>query len=321
MRLTFLSPSAALIGLAVVLPVLSLALAQSRARIARVALRLPVPSARLWPIVSALAALSILLAFGAAQPVLERDRTQVVRPDAEAFFVIDTTRSMAASGAPGSATRFERAVSLATRLRLAVPELRVGVATLTDRLLPHLFPTSRADSFHAVLDDAVGIERPGSVQRGNAVGTNLAALVVVPRTAFFSPDGRRRVLVVFTDAETRPFDPTELRIEYRKSPIPIALVRVGNDGERVFAKGGAPDPRYRPPPGVAGEMATFAAATRARTFDEHDLGRLTEFVRSSMGSGGPRLTAKQADATPLAAWAFGAAFFPLTFLLWRRNVR
>jgi von Willebrand factor type A domain len=320
MRLTFLSPSAAFIGLAVVLPILALALAQSRARLARAALHLPVPSARLWPIVTALAALAILLAFGAAQPVLERDRSHVVRPDAEAFFVFDTTRSMAAAGSPEGATRFERAVSLARRLRSAVPELRVGVATLTDRVLPHLFPSQRADSFHAVLDQTVGIERPGSVQRGNAVGTNLAALVAVPRTAFFTPETRRRVLVVFTDAETRPYDPTELRIEYRKRPISIALVRVGNDGDRVFGPGGAPDPNYRPQPGVAGELATFAAATGARTFEEDEFGRLRGFVRRSMGTGGPRLTAKEADPTPLAAWAFGAAFFPLAFLLWRRNV-
>jgi hypothetical protein len=320
MRLTFLSPSAAFIGLAVVLPVLALALAQSRARFARAALRLPVPSARLWPVLAALAALAVLLAFGAAQPVLERDRTHVVRPDAEAFFVFDTTRSMAAAGSPSGATRFERAVSLATRLRSSVPELPVGVATLTDRVLPHLFPTSRADSFHSVLDRAVGIERPGSVQRGNAVGTNLAALVSVPRTAFFTPEARRRVLVVFTDAETRPYDPTELRIEYRKRPVSIALVRVGNDGDRVFVRGGRPDPNYRPQPGVAGELATFAAATRARTFDEDELGRLSGFVRRSMGTGGPRLTAKAPDPTPLAAWAFGAAFLPLAFLLWRRNL-
>ena len=320
MRLTFLTPSAALIGLAVVLPVLALALAQSRARLARAALRLPVPSASRWPIVAALTGLSILLAFGAAQPVLERDRTHVVRSGAEGFFVFDTTRSMAASGSASGATRFERSVSLAMRLRSSVPELPVGVATLTDRVLPHLFPTSRADSFQRVIDRAVGIERPGSVQRGNAVGTNLAALVVVPRTAFFSPEARRRVLVVFTDAETRPYDPTELRLEYRKRPISVALVRVGNDDERVFGEGGAPDPDYRPQPGVAGELATFAAATGARTFDEDDAGRLTEFVRRSMGTGGPRLTAKEADPTPLAAWAFGAAFLPLAFLLWRRNV-
>jgi hypothetical protein len=318
MRLTFLSPSAAFIGLAVALPVLALVMAQSRARVARAALRLPVSSAGLWPIVAALAALAILLAFGAAQPVLERDRTHVVRPDA--FFVFDTTRSMAAAGSPGGATRFERAVSLATRVRNSVPELPVGVATLTDRVLPHLFPTSRADSFHAVLDEAVGIERPGSVQRGNAVGTNLAALVSVPRTAFFSPEAKRRVLVVFTDAETRPYDPTELRIEYRKRPVSIALVRVGNGGDRVFVRGGAADPNYRPQPGVSGELATFAAATRARIFDEDEPGRLTGFVRSSMGAGGPRLTAKEPDPTPLAAWAFGAAFFPLAFLLWRRNL-
>jgi hypothetical protein len=321
MRLTFLTPSAAVIGLAVAVPVLALAFAQVRAHVARAMLRLPVPPTRLWPSVAAIVALSALVAAGAAQPVLERERGSTVRTDAEAFVVFDTTRSMAAARSPGGDTRFERAVALAKRLRAAMPELRFGIATLTDRVLPHLFPTSRAAAFHSTLDEAIGVERPGSVQRGNALGTNLAALVVVPRTAFFSPESKRRVLIVLTDAETRPFDPNELRIEFRRSPIATALVRVGNEGERVFTKDGAADPRYRPPAGVSAEMATFAAATRARTFDEGEFGALHDFVRRSVGSGGPRTRAKEVDPTPLAAWAFGFAFLPLAFLLWRRNVR
>ena len=321
MRLTFLTPSAAVIGLAVAVPVVALAFAQVRAHVARALLRLPVPPTRLWPPIAAIAALSALVAVGAAQPVLERERDVTVRTDAEAFLVFDTTRSMAASRSPGSQTRFERAVALAKRLRAGMPELRFGIATLTDRVLPHLFPTSRAAAFHSTLDEAIGVERPASVQRGNAIGTNLAGLVVVPRTAFFSPESKRRVLVVFTDAETRPFDPNELRIEFRRAPIATALVRVGSEGERVFTSDGLVDARYRPPLGVEGELATFAAATRARTFDEREFGSVRDFVRRSVGSGGPRTRAKEVDPTPLAAWAFGFAFLPLAFLLWRRNLR
>jgi hypothetical protein len=321
MRLTFLSPSAAVVGLAVALPVVALALAQFRAHVARAVLRLPGPRTNLWPVVAAIVVLSALLAAGAAQPVLERERGVTVRSDAEAFFVFDTTRSMAAADSAGGATRFDRAVALAKRLRAALPELPVGIATLTDRVLPHLFPSSRAAVFHSTLDQAIGVERPGSVQRGNALGTNLAALVVVPRTAFFSPESKRRVLVVFTDAETRPFETNELRVEFRRAPIATALVRVGNEGERVFSKDGVADPRYRPPATVAGELATFAAATRARTFDEDELGGVLDFMRRSVGAGGPRAKAKEVDPTPLAAWVFGFAFFPLAFLLWRRNVR
>jgi hypothetical protein len=320
MRLTFVSPSAALIGLAVALPVLSFTLAESRARATRTVLRLPAPTARGWSYLVAIAALSALLALGAAQPVLQRDRTHAVRSDAEAFFVFDTTRSMAAAESPGASSRFARAKELARQLRSALPDLPVGVATLTDRVLPHLFPTASGDAFHATLDDAIGVERPPSVRRGNAVGTNLAAFSTVPRTAFFTPESTRRVLVVFTDAETRSFDPGELQVAFRGSRIATVLIRVGHDDERVFGERGLPDPAYRAPGGVDQAMATFAAATGGRAFDENEFGRAVGSVRRAIGETGPRMEAKDVEPTPLTAWAFGAAFLPLAFLLWRRNL-
>ena len=99
------------------MPVVALMLAESRARIARAVLKLPAPIARGWPYVAAIAAFAVFVSIGAAQPVLERERTRTVRNDAEALFVFDTTRSMAASSSAGSDTRFERAVRLGKEMR------------------------------------------------------------------------------------------------------------------------------------------------------------------------------------------------------------
>ena len=47
---------------------------------------------------------------------------------------------MAASATPNSPTRLERAVAAAVKLRASIPDVPAGVATLTDRVLPDLFP-------------------------------------------------------------------------------------------------------------------------------------------------------------------------------------
>lgn len=321
MRITFLSPAAALVGLAVVLPVLSFALVESRARAARAVLRLPAPVSRGWPFLAAIVGLTLLLSLGAAQPVLERDRTQVVLSDAEAFFVFDTTRSMAAADSPGGRTRLDRAKALGRRLRSSLPELKVGLATLTDRVLPHLFPTVSSKAFAETLDESIGIERPASVRGGNRLGTSFDAIGSMARTAFFTPETERRALVVFTDAETRPFGSSELRRSFRRFPIATVLVRVGHDGERVFGRGGVADPAYRPVRGVPEAMATFAQATRGRAFEESEFPAAVESMRRMLGRAGPRAEAREIEPTPLAVWAFGAAFLPLAFVLWRRNLR
>jgi hypothetical protein len=320
MDVTFLSPEAALVGLAVALPLLSLARAESRARVARTVLGLPDPLARGWPYVAAIAAFAGLVALGAAQPVIEDERARSVRSDAEAFFVFDTTRSMQASAAPDTDTRFERARVLGKRMRSELPELRVGVASLTDRLLPHLFPTGSEHSFRITLDRSVGVERPASIQRGNALASSLDAFDGLRRSQYFAPGARQRMLVVFTDAETRPLNTRRLRRAFQNSRIATVLVRIGSGDERVFVNGAA-DLRYRPLPGAANAANTFAEATGGRAFDEDELEDAIATARRAMQGEGPRTETTEVEPTPLAAYAFGAAFLPLAFLLWRRNVR
>jgi hypothetical protein len=319
-RLTFLSPEAALIGLAVAAPIVALTLAESRARIARALLRLPAPLTRGWPYVAAIAVFAIFVSVGAAQPVLERERIRPVRSDAEVFFVFDTTRSMAASSSADGETRFDRARRMATDMRLSLRELRIGIASVTDRVLPHLFPSANLQSFQLTLDKTLGVERPASVQRGNALGSSLGSFAGLPAQQYFDSAARHQVLVIFTDAESRPFNPAILRAAYRRSKIETILMRLGSRDERVY-ENGVPDIRYQPQANASALAQSFAAATGGAAFDENDVGAAVSAVREAARGGGSRAEMRAIDPTPLASYAFAAAFLPLAFLLWRRNLR
>ena len=80
--------------------------------------------------------------------------------DAEAIVVFDISRSMLARKGPAGATRLERARTIAKQLRAELDEVPFGVSSLTDRLLPHLFPTMSATAFTSTVDRAIQIERP-----------------------------------------------------------------------------------------------------------------------------------------------------------------
>jgi hypothetical protein len=130
--IVLLTPLAALVALAMLLPLAAFVIAERRVATVRELLTLPAP--RTGVDVAALAALVAvvaLLALAAAQPALSNTHSQRVRTDAEALFVLDTSQSMAASAGPKGKTRLERATAAAARLRAAVPSVPSGVATLT----------------------------------------------------------------------------------------------------------------------------------------------------------------------------------------------
>src|SRR5204863_448117 len=108
----------------------------------------------------AIAVVAGLLGIAAAQPVISGTRTRVGRSDAEVYVLFDTSRSMLARRSPGSSDRLERSKRLALHLRQSLADVPFGIASLTDRMLPHLFPTLDGDVFASTLRDAIGIERP-----------------------------------------------------------------------------------------------------------------------------------------------------------------
>ncbi len=208
MQVSLLTPAGLAVALVAIVPLVALAFSELRARRVRVTLGLASPRRTLTILLgAAFVAAGVLVGAAAAQPVLERGATRHERIDVSGYVIVDTTRSMLAAPSPRSANRIARARLIATELREAVPELKLGVASLTDRVLPHVFPTLAADVYAATLQHSVGIERPPpSRRRVNA--TDLNALQQLGPKGFFPATPERRIVVVISDFETDPFSAT-----------------------------------------------------------------------------------------------------------------
>ena len=140
-EIVFLTPQAALVGIVFAAPLVMLAIrerAYSRVR-ATLGLRRP-PVARVLIRSVGIVALAALVAATAAQPAVRATDPTRVRSDAEMFLTFDVSRSMLATGAPGGVVRLERARALGRDVHSALRDLPTGVATLTNRLMPLLFP-------------------------------------------------------------------------------------------------------------------------------------------------------------------------------------
>ena len=80
-----------------------------------------------------------------------------------------------------------------------------GIVSMTDRVLPHLFPTVDEAAFATTLRDAIGIERPPpEAIEPNA--TSCASLADLGTQGYFQPSTKTRIVVLLTDGECRPFD-------------------------------------------------------------------------------------------------------------------
>jgi len=267
----------------------------------------------------ATAAIAILTALAATQPVIAASEPQLVRSNVEIYLVLDTSRSMLAASAAGAETRFQRALDAASELRESLPDVPLGIASITDRLLPHLFPTTDEAAFTATLAKAVGIDRPPP-RDARRRATALAVLSDAATWNFFSEDASRRLLVVFTDGEGRPSDPANLAAGLRGQPsLEILPVHVWGEDERVFTKSG-PEPQYAPDPSSRTLLDGVAAAGHGRVFAEDELAALRATLRERVESTGRSSEiAVAGHPRPLAPFAIVAALFPLGFLLWRRT--
>jgi len=318
--LVFLTPLGLLLALGCVLPVIALGFVARRARRVRALLGLREPSARrlLVAVASALAA-GIFIGLAAAQPVLERTVAIRSRTDAEAFLVLDVSRSMLAQQDPGSPMRIERAKDAARRLRAALPEVPVGVASMTDRVLPHLFPSNDQDVFEATLDRSLGIERPPPRSSVLTRATTLDALAAIRTQRFFSPSARKRLLVVLTDGETQPVAGARLAALFRQSPrIDAVFVHVQRKDERVY-RGGRPEAQYRTDPSARALLENVAESVDGKVYGEADLSAAIDESRALLGGGPEVVRREQRGETPLAPYLAAATLAPVLLLLLFRD--
>jgi hypothetical protein len=316
----FLTPYAGLVALLAVLPLAAFVVSEWRSdRVSHVlGLGGTTRRARLAAGL-ALAGVATLLGFAATQPTVVRNEQQHVRTDAEAWFVLDTSLSMKAAASRGAPSRFQRAQRLAERLRRSLGDIPVGLASITDRAMPHLFPTANADTFDVSVREAIGIERPPPTDGFSVRITTLGSLARVASDNFFAPSSTRRLMIAFTDGETKPFTDRSLLTLFRQPPgVSTILVRLWRPDERVYING-AVDPRYRPDPRGALYMRELAAATDGVAFDESQFDRIVAAARADLGDGPTRVLSREERQVELAPFAALGALLPLGFLLYRRN--
>ncbi len=237
--LVFLTPTAGVVALAVLLPIVAFLVAERRVERVRNVLLLEAPRGGLDLIVlAALAAAVLVLALAAAQPALADRSTQRVRTDAQVLFVVDTSASMAASSGAAGRTRLSRATAAAARLRAAIPDVPSGVATLTDRVLPNLLPAPDAAAFDATLNQAVAINEPPPREL-NPRATTFGALAAVPGAGYFEPSAKHRAVVLLTDGESTYFDAGNVGRAFAAKPrTGLLAVRFWRGDEAIYAPSG-----------------------------------------------------------------------------------
>jgi hypothetical protein len=306
--MSFLTPLGALAALAAVLP-LSAAV-HGRFRSAAAARRLgldPPPRWSVGPRTAAAAAAVALLGLAAAQPVLSDETVVSTRNDVAVLFVLDTSRSMAASLTRTSPTRLTRAIDSAVRLRAAIPEVPAGVATFTDRVLPDLLPVPDVAGFDAVVERGVAIEDPPPVT-DSTVATDYVALDNIATGNYFGPRVRRRVIVLLTDGESNPFDPGQLAHRLgTQAGYRFLSIRFWNQNESVFDPDGQPEPGYHPDPTGRVLLAELATALGGRSFEENQTNAAASYLRQVVGHGSTGRSREVLGQHALAPYLAGLA--------------
>lgn len=318
MRVSLLTPVGGVVALVALVPLAALALSELRARRVRGVLGLGRPPRTVTVLLAvSFAGAGALVGAAAAQPILERGAMRHERTDVNAYVVIDSTRSMLAASNRRSATRIARAREAAQELRAAVPELKVGVASMTDRVLPHLFPTLDEDVYVATVKQSIGIERPPPSERKRNA-TNLVALTKLGPQGFFPATPERRIVVVLSDFETEPFAVKTLGASLQRQRLEPIFVHIWDGRERIW--GGLGDAGYRPDSSSEPVVRRLADAASGQAFAERDLEDAKHALRELLGEGASRPLWRESSRTELAPWLALGSVVPLGFILWRRNL-
>jgi len=320
MSIEFLSPAGVALAAGALLPLAAVAVTRRRAGRVSESVGLPEPPRR-RVVVPALSTLAVagLLGLAAAQPVLERTTPRRVRTDVEGYLVLDVSRSMLARETLDSPSRFVRAKAVAARIRGTLPDVRLGLASLTDRVLPHVFPTADEDVFFAALADSIGIERPPPRSSFLTRATSFNSLAELSTRGFFSAAATRRLVVVLTDGESEPAVGDRLRRAFSRGPgIRIVFVQFWHEDERVYTRGAA-EPQYRPDPSSHEILAALALATDGRVYGEAEAGDAATEVRRLLGSGPTRIEGRRREPIVLAPFVALGALLPAGLLLGRRD--
>jgi hypothetical protein len=338
LELTFVTPLAGLLSLLVIPPVIAFTVAAARNARGRALLGLSPPTSSRNLSLVAIAAVPLILGLAAAGPALRRHVGRRIRTDAQAMFVFDTSRSMAAAPSFDARSRFAQAQQAAIRLRHdAIPDIPSGVASFTTQLIPHMFPSPNDAAFNSTVENVVGVLKPPPPFFTFGVsGTSFGPLAGLRNQGYFTPATRHRFAVVLTDGESGPFDPAALRqalvLSQRISvfpgrpifavepPVSLLVVRVGSPTDKIYDSRRRIEAAYRSLPQAAANTESLAAATHGRAYPVADLASATAALRKLTGSGNVSRQGIRTKTIGLAPWVVLLAFLPLGFVLRRRNL-
>jgi hypothetical protein len=310
-----------LFALAAVVPLAAFVLMERRTSRLRRLFSLKAPRRReLVAVAVALAVIPALVAVAAAQPVIVRREAVTQRADAQVFFVLDTSLSMSAQSGPDSPTRLDRAERDVETLLPQLGDIPVGLATMTDRVLPNIMPTTNDALLLRTIRESIGINKPPPSRPYPVRATSLQyALLPIPLSNLFPIGVRHPILVVFTDGESDPLSAGYGALVAKQLTIPPLFVHISAPDERVYVRGRV-DSRYHPDPESSGVLEQFASETNGQVFNENDLGGLLHTIRTEAGPVRARTTILGFERVPLGPWVLLGGILPLGFLFWRRNL-
>ena len=307
--------------------------AARRAR-TRAALGLEPPSGRNSLMLASLAAVPLLLGLAAAGPAIRSPVGRGVLDSTEAIFVLDVSRSMAASAGPHAPTRLAQAQAAAVSLRGAVPDMRAGVSSISTQLLPELFPTVDEQAFSGTMIRSLGVLKPPP-PAFQIVATTFDPLATLRDQGFFAPSTKHRVAILLTDGESTTYFPQNVgqrlttmapvssgfgRPQPVQPPVKLLIVRFGNSGDRIYRPDGSADPGYRPDIRAPATVAELAQAAQSRAFDAGELGAAKAALRTAIGAGPRSSRTTTMTTTRLAPFVAMLALVPLGLVVWRRNL-
>jgi hypothetical protein len=338
--LTFLTPLGGLVALAALVPLGAFVVSSRRNAKGRAVLGLVPPESSARSTLAALVAVPLLLGIAAMAPAFRTHVGRRIRTDAQAIFILDTSRSMAASASFTAPTRFDEAEAAAIRLRDdAIPDVPSGVASLTTELLPHLFPTSDIDAFNTTVEDATGIEKPPPpFLLTGVLGTSFGPLSELRNQGFFNPTTTHRLAILLSDGESGAIAASTIGqaltltsttpsrgfggflARAPEPPVSLFIVRVGGSSDRIYYSNGQIERTYRPDPTAASTVASLAAAAHGQVFTTADLSEAGSALRRALGSGGSHPVGTKTTTFNLAPFLAFAALIPLAFVILRRNL-
>lgn len=306
-NLTFLSPLGALTCLAAAVPLAALAFAAHRGERAARVLQLRPGSRRtvLAPAVLTAAA-CVCAGLAAAQPALRLPERTAIRTRSEVLYVVDVSRSMAAAPSVAGETRLARARAVVAQLHAATADVPSGIAGMTDRVLPYLFPTADGATFDATLRQSVQVEAPPP-QEVSHNATSFGSLSSLAGNGWFDRTARSRTCVLVTDGESRSYDTSSVAEALTAARCRLVVVRVGSAADRVFGADGVPEAGYAPDPAAAQEVRTLAQAAGGRAFEAGDLAAAARAVAHAAEQGPTGHATRRIALHALAPWLALAA--------------